>query len=157
MYGNMYAPYNPQNEVDKLNMRINEMEKIKSQLQQQLMTPPAINQTFQLAPNSSTIKYANNIEDVKKELVSGDTPFFSNDLSVLWIKNTKGDIKSYEIHEIVLKDDKDLIIEGLMAQIEELKKDKVVKYEPSNEHINESIESKKSNNVQSVSRNKKKQ
>lgn len=157
MYGNMYAPYNPQNEVDKLNMRINEMEKIKSQLQQQLMTPPAINQTFQLAPNSSTIKYANNIEDVKKELVSGDTPFFSNDLSVLWIKNTKGDIKSYEIHEIVLKDDKDLIIEGLMAQIEELKKDKVVKYEPSNEHVNESIESKKSNNVQSISRNKKKQ
>lgn len=156
MYGNMYAPYNPQNEVDKLNMKINEMERLKAQLQQQSIIPPAINQTFQLAPNSSTMRFADNIEIVKKELVVGDTPFFSNDLSVLWIKNTKGDIKSYELHEIVLKDDKDLLIDSLRAQIDELKREKVTKRESNNEYIDEPVESKKSSNVQSIPRNKKK-
>lgn len=156
MYGNMYAPYNPQNEVDKLNMKINEMEKLKAQLQQQSIIPPAINQTFQLAPNSGTMRFADNIEIVKKELVVGDTPFFSNDLSVLWIKNTKGDIKSYELHEIVLKDDKDLLIDSLRAQIDELKREKVTKRESNNEYIDEPVESKKSSNVQSIPRNKKK-
>lgn len=156
MYGNMYAPYNPQNEVDKLNMKINEMERLKAQLQQQSIIPPAINQTFQLAPNSNTMRFADNIEIVKKELVVGDTPFFSNDLSVLWIKNTKGDIKSYELHEIVLKDDKDLLIDSLRAQIDELKREKVTKRESNNEYIDEPVESKKSSNVQSIPRNKKK-
>ena len=153
----MYTQYNPQNEIDRLNAKINEMEKIKAQLQQQTLLPPAINQTFQLANTGSGIKYANTIEDVEKEYVYGETPFFSNDLSVLWIKNTKGDIKSYELQEIVLKDDKDLLIDSLKAQIDELKKEKVINNESSYKHVDESIEGKKSSNVQSISRNKKKQ
>ena len=156
MYNNPYINYSPQNEIDKLNNKIAEMERLRSQIQQQSIVPPAINQTFQIAPNSSTMRFANNIEDVRKELVAGDTPFFSNDLSVLWIKNTKGDIKSYELSEIVLKDDKDILIDSLKAQIEELKKEKVDRYESSHEYADESSENKKSSNVQQISRNKKK-
>lgn len=153
MYNNQYTQYNPQLELEKLNAKINDMERIKAQLQQQIAIPPAINQTFQLAPNSSGIKYVNNVEDVKKELVMMDTPFFSNDLSTLWIKNVKGDIKSYELKEIVLKDERDTIIDDLKLQIEELKKEKVINHEQSNDkYINESIKNKKSPNGKSNTR-----
>jgi hypothetical protein len=85
---------------------------------------PAINQTFQLAPNgTNTMRYANTIDDVGKEIVYGDTPFFSKDMSVLWIKNTKGSIKTYELNEIIPKDSKDMQIEFLQSQIEELRKE----------------------------------
>ena len=56
-------------------------------------------------------------------MVIGDTPYFSKDMSVVWIKNTKGDIKTYELTEIVPKDAKDLQIDFLQSQIEELRKE----------------------------------
>lgn len=126
---NSYIPmnYNPQANIDRINNQIAELEKLKSQIPQQVAStnnnPPSINQTFQLAPNNSVnMRYANNIEEVQKEIVIADTPFFSKDLTVVWIKNQSGEIKSYEMNEIVAKDEKDLQIEFLQAQIEELKK-----------------------------------
>jgi hypothetical protein len=67
------------------------------------------------------MRFANSIEDVKKSVILGDTAFFSNDMTVLWIKNNKGEIKSYELNEIIPKDEKDMQIELLMSQIQELK------------------------------------
>ena len=108
---------------------------------------PAINQTFQLAPtNSHTMRYANTIEDVERELVYFDTPFFSKDMSVVWIKGAKGDIKTYELSEIIQKDSKDIQIEMLQAQINEMK-GMIENAKSNNEHINEPIESKESTNV----------
>ena len=69
-------------------------------------------------------------------MVIGDTPFFSNDMSIVWIKSTNGEIKSYELKEIIQKDEKDIQIEYLQAQIEELKKE--VKKDESNTDVNES-------------------
>ena len=121
MYNNPYLnPYNQQMSIDKLNEQINNLEKMKSQIQQPVQQP-SINQTFQLTPSQSNIKYANNIEDVNKELVFYDTPFFTRDLSQMWLKNAKGEIKVFELTEIVPKDDKDIRIEFLEAQIKELK------------------------------------
>ena len=39
---------------------------------------------------------------------------------MLWIKNSAGDIKAYELEEIIEKDEKDLQIEYLTAKINEL-------------------------------------
>lgn len=127
MYTNPYiGSPNPQVSVDRINTQIAELEKMKNQIQTttlQNATQPSINQTFQLAPtNSGVMKYVNTIDDVNKEVVFGDTPFFSKDLSVMWLKNSKGEVKSYELNEIVQKDEKDLKIDFLMAQIEELKR-----------------------------------
>lgn len=120
MYNYLNA-YNRQADLDRINAQMNELEKIKAQMQQQPMQPN-INQTFQLAPtNRDVIRYANNIEEVQRDLVMGDTPYFSKDMSVVWIKNTKGEIKAYTLAEIVQKDEKDMQIEYLQAQIEELK------------------------------------
>lgn len=143
MYGNNY--YNPQANLERINNQISELEKIKAQMSSPTMQP--ITQNFQLAP-SSTIRYANTMEDVQKEVVIGDTPFFSKDLSVLWIKNTKGDIKSYELNEIVQKDEKDIKIEYLQAQINEMK-GIIANAKSNTKYVDEPSESEKSTNVSS--------
>lgn len=123
MYNNPYMnAYSQQISIDKLNEQINNLEKMRNQLQQPIQQPTNLTQNFQIAPtNRDVIRYANSIEEVQRDMVIGDTPYFSKDMSVVWIKNTKGDIKTYELNEIIPKDEKDLKIEYLQAQIEELK------------------------------------
>lgn len=123
MYNNPYnSVYNMQNSIDRINTQINELEGMKAQLQQQ-KTPTNLTQNFQLAPQSrDVIRYASSLDEVQRDMVIGDTPYFSKDMSVVWIKNTKGEIKTYELTEIVPKDEKDLQIELLQAQINELKR-----------------------------------
>lgn len=143
MYNNpYYNNYNMQTSLDNINNNIAELERLKAQMQNR-QNQPAINQTFQLAPTSS-MRYANTIEDVQKEMVVGDTPFFSKDLSVVWIKNAKGEIKSYELNEILLRDDKDIMIESLQKQINDLKG--MIKDEHDAD-TDESIESKKPTSI----------
>lgn len=179
MNGNYYN-VNPYYQIptrqDNLNMideQIAKLNQMKNQINQQPQVQqhqPAINQTFQLAPNSQGgMKFASTMDDVNKEMVFADTPFFSKDLSVVWIKNTKGKIKSYELKEIIEKDEKDLQIEYLTARIEELER----KYEDvqhtanvsatedttdttgDDEPIGEPIEKIKSPSVSRVSKSKK--
>lgn len=125
MYNNPYmntynSNFNQQSINDRIDNQIAQLNQMKEQFKNNQQ--PAINQTFQLAPNgTNTMRYANTIDDVSKEIIYGDTPFFSKDMSVLWVKNTKGAIKTYELKEIVPLDSKDLQIQYLQSQIEELK------------------------------------
>lgn len=114
--------YNPQVSLDRINNQIAELEKMRNQMQQPINPPTSLTQNFQIAPtNRETIRYATSIEEVEKDIVLGDTPYFSKDMSIVWVKNASGLIKTYELNEIVPKDEKDLQIEFLMGQIEELK------------------------------------
>lgn len=132
MNGNFYNTnpyYQAPTRQDNLNMideQISRLNQMKSQLTQQQPTQqhqPSINQTFQLAPTSqNTMRYVNTMDDVAKEMVFGDTPFFSKDMSVMWLKNAKNEIKTYELNEIVPKDEKDLMIENLKMQVDEMNK-----------------------------------
>lgn len=159
MYNNPYLnAYNPQVSIDKLNEQINNLEKMKSQLQQPQPQPTNLTQNFQLAPqNRDVIKYAGSIDEVQRDMVIGDTPYFSKDMSVVWIKNTKGDIKTYELTEIIPKDEKDLQIEFLQSQIEELKG--MIKNESNavvNEPVADATQSEKPSSVSTVSKSAKK-
>ena len=168
MYNTQY--YNNQANLDRVNNQIAELERIKMQMQQPISQPTNLTQNFQLAPqNRDVIKYANSIEDVHKEMVIGDTPYFSKDMSVVWIKNTKGEIKTYELNEIIPKDAKDIQIELLQNQIEELRKE-MKKYDEHIANANETenttdtqwydaetgepIKEDKSSSIQRVSRSK---
>lgn len=154
MFNNPY--YNPQASLDRINNQIAELEKMKQQIPQQLQQPTNLTQNFQIAPQTQTgIRYANSIDEVKKEMIISDTPFFSKDMSVLWIKNIKGEIKAYTLAEIIEKDEKDIQIEFLQAQIEELKKG-MNTYESSDEYVNESVESEEPSSIKSNRRIKKK-
>ena len=116
--------YTPQASLDNINNNIAELEKLKAKLQQQIAQPTNLTQNFQLAPtNRDIIRYAGSLDEVQREVVSGETPYFSKDMSIVWIKNTKGDIKTYELTEIVAKDEKDIQIEFLQNQIKELRKE----------------------------------
>ena len=132
-------PYNPQLAVDRIDTQIAELQKMKAQIP----PAPAINQTFQLAGNNGNMKFLNNADEVDREIVFGATPFFSKDMSVLWVKEATGEVKSYELKEIIKKDEKDLQIEFLMAQIEDLKKG-MIKDEQPNEYDDSSVEEQKS-------------
>ena len=145
---NYMNPYNRQAEIDRINNQMAELEKMKAQMQQPMQQPTSLTQNFQIAPtNREVIRYANNIEEVQRDMVIGDTPYFSKDMSVVWIKNTKGEIKTFELTEIIPKDSKDFEIAYLKSQIEELKKG-MRKNEPNDdEYVDESDQNTKSTNV----------
>ena len=161
MYGNPYMPqtFNSQEAVDRINAQMNELEKMKQQMQQPQQVQQPITQNFQLTPtNNNVIRYASSIDEVNRDMVIGDTPYFSKDMSVVWIKNTKGEIKTYELTEIIPKDNKDIKIEYLEAQIEELKKG--LRENESNaiidDTITEPIKKSKPTSVSTISKSTKK-
>lgn len=149
MYNNPYM-YNQQASIDRINSQIAELEKMRNQMSTQ--TQPAINQTFQLAPTRhDNMRYAVSIEDVNKEAVMTDTPFFSKDLSVMWLKNSKGEIKSYELNEIIAKDEKDLMIESLQMQINEMK-GMIENAKSSDEYVDGTTKNEEPSNVSTISK-----
>lgn len=126
MYNSPYInPYNSQIAIDRIDGNINQLQQLKEQLSKSNtpQTPTNLTQNFSLSPTlPSGMKFVNSLDDVNKEMVYFDTPFFSKDMSVMWLKNAKGEIKSYELNEIIQKDEKDIKIDYLTAQIEDLKR-----------------------------------
>lgn len=158
MYNNPYiSAYTPQSGIDRINAQINELEKMKQQMQQPIQSQPTnLTQNFQLTPtNRDVIRYANSLEEVQRDMVIGDTPYFAKDMSVVWVKNTQGSIKTYELKEIVEKDEKDLKIELLMAQIEGLKKEMTGNAKSNNANYDEPIKNEKSTSLPDVRTSKK--
>ena len=140
------TPYNQQLNIERIDKQIEELNKLKNQYQQPQQQPTNLTQNFSFTPmNREVIKYANSIEDVQKDSVVGDTPYFSKDMSIVWIKNVSGDIKTYELKEIIQKDEKDIQIEFLQAQLNELK-GMINNAKSNNDDANEPTESKKSTN-----------
>ena len=90
---NYQSNFTQQSLNEKIDSEIERLKQMKTNMQQPVQP---ITQNFQLAPSHSGIRYANSLEEVNKEMIYADTPFFSKDLSVMWLKSAKGDIKAYE-------------------------------------------------------------
>ncbi len=128
MYQNPYMNYqqgfNQQSMNERIDNQIAQLQQMKDQMKnnQQQPIPTNLTQNFQLAPtHQGGMRYANSLDDVNREMVYADTPFFSKDMSVVWVKNNKNEVKSYELKEILPMDSKDMQIQYLQSQIEELK------------------------------------
>ena len=160
MYNNSYANiYNPQMSIDRINAQMAELEQMKQRLQQpaQQPTPTNLTQNFQLAPTSrDVIRYANSMDDVQKEMIIGETPFFSKDMSVVWVKNINNEIKTYELTEIISKDEKDIQIEMLKERINRLENERNNVNEWNNEYDDKPVKNEKSSSVSTVRGAKKK-
>ena len=150
-----YPIYNPNNMYiqDLQNMRDridNQMRQIQ-QFQQPQMQQPAINQTFQLAPNQNLNdldgKYASNIDEVKNTLALKNTLFVDKDMKNLWFKGADGNIRTFTLQEIVELDEKDKTIMNLQKQIEELKGAVLNARQSDNNNVIQPIENAKSSNV----------
>lgn len=145
----MFNPYNNQmymQDLQGLRDKIDRQMQLANQNQPQ--TAP-ITQNFQLAPNQNNgIKYVNTIDDVRKELVFADTLFVNKEYSLMWLKNASGDIKSYELKEIVELDQKDKKIKELEEKINMLMKEKANE-QYVDKNVNGATSSKKSTNGKS--------
>ena len=157
----MAYPYYPNNQIYMQNMQDlqNMREKIDRQMQQmqqlnqnqmQQQQPVPITQNFQLAPNPTNneleSKYANNIDEVRNTFVMKTGVFVNKDFTSMWVKTTDGNIKTYELNEVIQQDPKDVEINNLKLELQRMRE--MINYDNKsdvdNTDYDESNESKKS-------------
>lgn len=168
----MAYPYYPNNQIYMQNMQDlqNMREKIDNQMRQmqqlnqnqmQQQPIPQINQSFQLAPNPSSneleSKYVNNIDEVKGIFVMKTGVFLDKDLNNLWIKNTNGDIRTFELSEIIPQDPKDIEINNLKKELQRMREMIVSESNVNNSDFNEPDESKATTKLSGRSKSNAKQ
>ena len=128
----VFNPYNPnyimnewQNMKDRIDKNMQNYQQFQNQFTQQPQQAP-ITQNFQLAPqninpNELQSAYANNIEEVKNIFMIKNGIFVNKDLTSAWLKDTEGKIKTFSLIEVIDKDEKDLEIENLKNEINQMK------------------------------------
>lgn len=146
---NQFYMQDLQNMKDRIDRQMQQMQQLnQSQMQQPVQQP--ITQNFQLAPNTNSneleSKYVNNIDEVKGIFVMKTGVFLDKDLNNLWIKNTNGDIRTFELNEIIPQDPKDIEINNLKKELERMRE--MINYESNvnnsnNDEPNESKNAKK--------------
>lgn len=107
----------------------NIIQQANGQLQQlrNRPTPTNLTQNFQITPQNTTPNdlqsaYVSGVEEVKNIFMTKNGIFVDKGLTNLWFKNTEGNIRTFTLQEVVQKDEKDLEIEELKKQLENLKK-----------------------------------
>jgi hypothetical protein len=114
-----------QNMREKIDRQMQQMQQLNQNQMQQQPTPTNLTQNFQLAPNPVNneleSKYVNNIDEVKGIFVMKTGVFLNKELNTLWIKNTNGDIRTFELNELVEIDPKDREIAMLKQELEKMK------------------------------------
>lgn len=151
--------YNPQimNFDKQILEERNKIAELERQKMQALYTPPTIlNQTIQAGPQSNGIKYAESIDEVNREMVFTDTLFINKGFTNLWFKNPRGEVKTYLLEEFIPKDEKDIKIENLEKQLNDLKKEitnNASKYSNFNQSNNSTVESTLSSELSTTTAN----
>lgn len=151
--------YNPQimNFDKQILEERNKIAELERQKMQALYTPPTIlNQTIQAGPQSNGIKYAESIDEVNREMVFTDTLFINKGFTNLWFKNPRGEVKTYLLEEFIPKDEKDIKIENLEKQLNDLKKEitnNASKYSSFNQSNNSTVESTLSSELSTTTAN----
>lgn len=112
-YNNPYSMQELQNMRDRIDSQIKSLQQ-----------PQPITQNFQIAPSVTSEmegRYAANIDEVKSTFVIKPGLFITKNLDTLWIKDTNGAIRTFDISEVVELDEKDKEINELRKQIEEMR------------------------------------
>lgn len=116
---NQYYMQDLQNMKDRID---NQMRQLQNQ---QPIQQPQIHQNFQLAPQSSfseiQAKYVSDINDVKNTFVMSLGMFLNKEMTTLWLKNINGEIRTFSLNEIIEQDPKDIEINNLKQELENMK------------------------------------
>ena len=126
---NSYAQNNYLNELHQMRERLDKQIQQAQQPQQQIQPQtqvPQIHQNFQLAPqqnNNSELesRYAENIDEVKNTFVMKTAIFVSKDFSTMYVKDVSGNIRTFKTEEVFEIDEKDIQIQNLQRELEEMK------------------------------------
>lgn len=154
-YGNngQYYMQNLQDMRDRIDNQMKQYQQNQMQMQQPQM-PTNLTQNFQLAPqptnNEIQAKYVNNIDDVKNTFVMTTGLFVNKEMNTLWFKNVNGDIRTFNLQEIIEQDEKDLEIQRLRNEIENMKG--MILNESNNTNVDVEVAETKSKGVSSNKR-----
>lgn len=127
---NSYAQNNYLNELqqmrEKIDKQIQQAQQPQQQPQSVIPTSQPITQNFQLAPqqnNNSELesRYAENIDEVKNTFVMKTAIFVSKDFSTMYVKDVSGNIRTFKTEEVFEIDEKDIQIQNLQRELEEMK------------------------------------
>jgi len=127
---NSYAQNNYLNELqqmrDKIDKQIQQSQQAQQQPQSVIPASQPITQNFQLAPqqnNNSELesRYAENIDEVKNTFVMKTAIFATKDFGTIWLKDVSGNIRTFKTEEIFEIDEKDIQIQNLQRELEEMK------------------------------------
>ena len=151
MNGYNYPGYNFDRQIQEEKNKIAELERQK--MQSQYAQPTILNQTIQAGPGGQGIRYAESIDDVRREMIFLDTLFVNKAFTNMWYKTPTGQIKTYLLEEFIPKDEKDLQIDALKKELENLKKE--IKNESNKSRDNATVESSVSSTVSTVTTNDK--
>lgn len=114
-----------QNMREKIDRQMQQMQQLNQNQMQQQPTPTNLTQNFQLAPNPTNneleSKYANNIDEVRNTFVMKTGVFLNKDFTSMWVKTTDGNIKTYELNEVIQQDPKDVEINNLKQEIQRMR------------------------------------
>lgn len=144
---------NLKNIINQANGQLQQLQQMQNPMQipQQ---PTNLTQNFQLAPNSNNnnnneleSKYAEDIDEVKNTFVAKTGIFITKALDTLWIKNVNGDIRTFNLNEVIETDPKDEEIYMLKKQIEEMKGMIIDANQSNNSDVNEQITNKKPSRI----------
>lgn len=118
-------------ELQQMRERIDkQIQQVQQQPQQPQMVPQNqptnLTQNFQLAPqqnNNSELesRYAENIDEVKNTFVMKTAIFVSKDFSTMYVKDVSGNIRTFKTEEIFEIDEKDIQIQNLQRELQEMK------------------------------------
>lgn len=129
-------------------------DRIDNQIRQiQAQQPQPITQNFQIAPtqnNEIDSKFANTIDDVRNTFVMKLGLFINRDYTTLWVKDVSGNIRTFELEEVIELDEKDKEILELKKQIKEMKGE--LENERNSNNVDESTTTKKSTRASSNSK-----
>lgn len=147
-----------QNMREKIDRQMQQMQQLNQNQMQQQQQPVPITQNFQLAPNPTNneleSKYANNIDEVRNTFVMKTGVFVNKDFSSMWVKTTDGNIKTYELNEVIQQDPKDVEINNLKQEIQRMRE--MINYgnesNVNNSNNDESNESKTTTKLSSRSK-----
>lgn len=135
-----------QNMREKIDNQMKQMQQFNQNQMQNQQQPVPITQNFQLAPNPNNneleSKYVNNIDEVKGIFVMKTGVFLNKELNTLWIKNTNGDIRTFELNEVIVQDPKDVEIHNLRQELQRMKEMIANESNVNNSDFNEPNESK---------------
>lgn len=122
-YNNQFYIQDLQAMKDRIDKTMQQYQQNQAQNQQPVQ--PQIHQSFQLAPqgNFSEIqaKYVSDIEDVKNTFIMNVGLFVNKEMNTLWLKNINGDIRIFALNEIIEQDPKDIEINNLKQELENMK------------------------------------
>lgn len=127
--GNFYMQ-DLQNMKDRIDRTMQQYQQVQNQFMPQQQPP--ITQNFQIAPNQPQTDlqcaYVNGIDEVKNTFVMKNGIFVNKDLTNMWFKDVTGNVKTFDLKEVIELDEKDRalmekdnLIDNLQNQINELK------------------------------------